>query len=100
MNATGAEHFIAISPKTSRPNSIASRAVIREPLRRVASTDWAAGPWPGAPWDQAFPAGEVSLTLRAFGEDEPGDRIGEHLAAAWPAFREWWREGAVRSVAA
>jgi hypothetical protein len=37
-------------------------------------------------------AGEISLTLRAFGEDEPGDRMGEHLAALWPAFRRWWRE--------
>ena len=55
-------------------------------LQRVASTDWAAGPWPGAPWDPAAGAAgaagaarapEVSLTLRAFGEDEPGDGIGE-----------------------
>jgi len=68
-------------------------------LRHVASTDWTTGPWPGAPWDQAARAGEVSLTLRAFGEDEPGDRIGEHLAAAWPAFREWWGEGAARPTA-
>ena len=34
------------------------------------------------------------MTLRAFEEDEPGDRIREHLAAAWPAFRRWWRDGA------
>src|SRR5580658_2618165 len=76
-------------------------------LRRVASTDWAAGPWPGAPWDpapqagwdQAAGAGALSLTLRAFGEDEPGDGIGEHLTAVWPAFREWWREGAARPTA-
>ena len=32
--------------------------------------------------------------MRAFGEDEPDDRIREHLAAIWPAFRRWWREGA------
>ena len=63
-------------------------------LRRIASTDWAAGPWPGAAWDQAPRGDVVSLTLRAFGEDEPGDRIGEHLAAIWPAFRRWWRDGA------
>ena len=66
-------------------------------LERVASadwTDWAPGPLPGAPWEQAPQAGAVSLTVRAFGEDEPGDRIREHLTAAWPAFRRWWREGA------
>jgi predicted choloylglycine hydrolase len=62
-------------------------------LQRIASTDWAAAPWPGAPWDQAPPADAVSLTLRAFGEDEPGDGIREHLAATWPAFRRWWRDG-------
>jgi predicted choloylglycine hydrolase len=32
--------------------------------------------------------------LRAFGEDEPGDRMGEHLAAVWPAFGRWWRQSA------
>jgi hypothetical protein len=63
-------------------------------LRRVSSTDWAAGPWPGTPWDQAPGAGPVSLSWQAFGEDEPGDRIREHLVATWPAFRQWWREGA------
>jgi predicted choloylglycine hydrolase len=63
-------------------------------LRRIAAADWAAGPWPGTPWDRAPRGDVVSLTLRAFGEDEPGDRIGEHLAAIWPAFRHWWREGA------
>jgi predicted choloylglycine hydrolase len=63
-------------------------------LQRVSSADWAAGPWPGAPWDQAPGAGPVSLTWQAFAEDEPGDRIREHLAATWPAFRRWWREGA------
>jgi predicted choloylglycine hydrolase len=63
-------------------------------LRRIATTDWAAGPWTGEPWDQATQAGEISLTLRAFGEDEPGDRIGEHMAAVWPAFRRWWQENA------
>jgi len=39
-------------------------------------------------------AREIPLTLRAFGEDEPGDQIGEQLAATWPAFRRWWRQGA------
>jgi hypothetical protein len=39
-------------------------------------------------------AREIPLTIRAFREDEPGDRTGERLAAAWPAFRRWWREGA------
>jgi predicted choloylglycine hydrolase len=61
-------------------------------LRRLAATDWTEGPWPGAPWDQAAQAGEIALALRAFGEDEPGDRMGEHLAAVWPAFRRWWRD--------
>jgi predicted choloylglycine hydrolase len=32
--------------------------------------------------------------LRAFEEDEPGEAIGEHLAATWPAFRQWWFGGA------
>ena len=75
-------------------------------LRRVASADWASGQWPGAPWEtgappepgapweQAARAGEIPLTFRAFEEEEPGARIGEHLEAAWPAFRRWWREGA------
>ena len=65
-------------------------------LQRVAATDWASAPWPATPWEQAAPQaqGEVSLTLRAFEEDEPGDRIGEHLTATWPAFRQWWLDGA------
>ena len=63
-------------------------------LQRVASTDWASAPWPATPWEQAAPQGEVSLTLRAFEEDEPGDGIGEHLTATWPAFRRWWLDGA------
>jgi predicted choloylglycine hydrolase len=70
-------------------------------LRRVAGADWAAGPWPGAPWGQVAQAGELSLTLTAFGEDEPGDRIAEHLSTVWPAFRQWWREsGNTRPTAA
>ena len=67
-------------------------------LQRVASTDWTSGPWPATPWEQAappeVPQGEVSLTLRAFEEDEPGEEIGAHLAATWPAFRRWWLDGA------
>jgi predicted choloylglycine hydrolase len=61
-------------------------------LSRVASTDWASVPWPATPWEQPreVPAGGVSLTLRAFEEDE----LGEHLTSLWPAFRQWWREGA------
>jgi len=64
-------------------------------LQRVASTDWAAGQWPGTPWERqrAPSAGEISLTLRAWEEDEPGERIRGHLAASWPAFRRWWRDG-------
>jgi predicted choloylglycine hydrolase len=63
-------------------------------LQRVASTDWSAGQPPRAPWEGALRVGAVSLTLRTLEEDEPGDRIGEHLAQAWPAFRQWWRNGA------
>jgi predicted choloylglycine hydrolase len=73
-------------------------------LQRVATADWATGPWPGAPWgldapwepapDQAPREGGFPLTLRAFAEDEPGDQIREHLTAVWPAFRQWWRSGA------
>ena len=63
-------------------------------LQRVASTDWTAGPWPATPWEQAPSAGEISLTLQAFEEGEPGHRIGEHMKAIWPAFRQWWRAGA------
>ncbi len=54
-------------------------------LQRVASTDWTAGAWPAAPWEQASRPREVSLTFQAFGEHEPGDQIGEHLAVTWPA---------------
>ena len=68
-------------------------------LRRVASADWApghgpGGPWPGAPWEQTSLTGAISITFRAFEEEEPGDLIGGQLAAAWPAFRRWWRAGA------
>ncbi len=68
-------------------------------LQRVASTDWATGTWPATPWEEPAPPreepyGGVALTLRAFEEDEPGDRIGEHLTATWPAFRRWWLDGA------
>jgi len=63
-------------------------------LQRAASTDWAAAPWPGMPWEQAPRPGVVSLVLRAWEEDEPGASIRGHLTATWPAFRKWWREGA------
>ena len=68
-------------------------------LQRVASTDWAAGAWPATPWEEPAPPrepprGGIPLTLRAFEEDEPGDRIGTHLTATWPAFRRWWLDGA------
>ena len=62
-------------------------------LRRVAATDWAPGPWPDAPWEMAPRAGEVSLTLRAFAEDEPGQQMGEHLSTLWPASRHHRRAG-------
>src|ERR1700745_1957553 len=60
-------------------------------LRKGASTDRAPAPWPAAPWNQAAaaPTGGISLTLRAFEEDE----LGEHLTAVWPAFRRWWQDG-------
>ena len=63
-------------------------------LQRVAWTDWAAGPWPGERWERVRRAGGISLTVRSWEEDEPGDRAREHLAASWPAFRQWWRDGA------
>ena len=63
-------------------------------LQRVGSADWAAGQWAPAPWEQPPRAGEISLTVRAFAEGEPGDRIRDHLALTWPAFRQWWRDGA------
>ena len=63
-------------------------------LQRVAATDWTSSPWPDVPWEQAPRAGEISLNLRTLAEDKPGDRISEHLAATWPAFRRWWRDGA------
>jgi len=63
-------------------------------LRRIASTDWTGAPWPGTPWEQPPEAGHVSLTLRAFGEDEPGPQIAGHLRETWPAFRRWWHGGA------
>lgn len=61
-------------------------------LKRLASTDWTAAHGIGLPWEGQVPAGAVSLTLRAFEEDQPGDRVREHLAASWPAFRNWWRD--------
>jgi predicted choloylglycine hydrolase len=63
-------------------------------LERAASADWAAGQWAGGPWEQPPRAGQIPLALRAFAEDEPGDQIRDHLVAAWPAFRRWWRDGA------
>ena len=63
-------------------------------LRRIASTDWTGAPWPGTPWEQPPDAGRVSLTLRAFGEGEPGSQIAGHLRETWPGFRRWWHGGA------
>ena len=68
-------------------------------LQRIASTDWAsidwtAAEWAARPWPAPGQAAQVSLTMRAFAEDEPGDQICEHLTAVWPAFRRWWRDGA------
>jgi len=59
-------------------------------LRRATWTDWAAGPRPG----RVRGAGGISLAVRSWEEDQPGDRTREHLAAGWPAFRQWWRDGA------
>jgi hypothetical protein len=67
-------------------------------LRRVASTDWTGAPWPGTPWEQPPDAGHVSLTLRAFGEDEPGPQIAGHLRETWPGFRRWWHGGTAQSA--
>jgi predicted choloylglycine hydrolase len=63
-------------------------------LRRVAATEWAPGQGPGTPWEPAPRPGAVSLALRTLEEDKPGDRMSEHLAETWPAFRQWWRDGA------
>ena len=62
-------------------------------LKRLASTDWSPGHRAGLPSEGLVQAGAVSLTLRAFAEDLPGDRVREHLATSWPAFRSWWRDG-------
>jgi predicted choloylglycine hydrolase len=62
-------------------------------LKRLASTDWSPGHRVGLPREGLAPGGAVSLTLRAFAEDQPGDRVREHLATSWPAFRSWWRDG-------
>ena len=62
-------------------------------LQRIASTDWAPGRTADLPWAGLPRADLVSLSLRAFAEAEPGDRLREHLAATWPAFRRWWRDG-------
>ena len=63
-------------------------------LQRVAWTDWAAGPRPGTPWERFPRAGGISLTVRSWEEDDPGDRAREHLAASWPSVRQWWRDSA------
>jgi predicted choloylglycine hydrolase len=64
-------------------------------LQRLATIDWAAGPWPGIPWEgKPQQDAVIPLTVRAFGEDEPGERMAGQLAAVWPAFRRWWQEGA------
>jgi predicted choloylglycine hydrolase len=63
-------------------------------LARIAATDWGGGPVPAVPWEQAPAAGQIPLAFRAFTEDGPGAAIRDHLAAAWPAFGRWWRQGA------
>ena len=63
-------------------------------LQRVAATDWVPGRGADVPWEEVRRTGAVSLTLRAYEEDEPGDRVREQLAATSPAFRRWWRDGA------
>jgi predicted choloylglycine hydrolase len=60
----------------------------------AAPADWTAAPWSGPSWEPPGGAGQVSLALRAFAEDEPGDEIAGHLRATWPAFRRWWHGGA------
>jgi predicted choloylglycine hydrolase len=44
--------------------------------------------------EHAPETGAVGLTVRAYEEDEPGDQVRGQLAATWPAFYRWWREGA------
>jgi hypothetical protein len=62
-------------------------------LRRIAWTVWAAVRPAEAPWQRAPETGAVGLTVRAYEEDEAGDQVRARLAATWPAFHRWWREG-------
>ena len=63
-------------------------------LRRAAPTDWAAGPWPGTPQErEAQEQGARPLTVQAFAEDEPGERMAGQLSTVWLAFRRWWQDG-------
>ena len=53
-----------------------------------AATDWGARPWPGTPREREPQEHEViPLTLHAFAEDEPGERMAAQLSAAWPRWR-------------
>jgi predicted choloylglycine hydrolase len=57
-----------------------------------ANVDWGAGSWPGAPGERGPQAeGAIPLTMRAFDDDEG---MAGHLRAVWPAFRQWWQDGA------
>jgi predicted choloylglycine hydrolase len=59
-----------------------------------AAIDWAAGQCPGVPWERKPKEHEViPLTVQAFAEDEPGERMAGQLRTVWPAFRRWWQEG-------
>jgi predicted choloylglycine hydrolase len=63
-------------------------------LQRIAAMEWEHRQQSSTRWPEAPRDGTVSLTLRALEEHQPGDRIAEHLAAVWPAFGQWWRDGA------
>jgi hypothetical protein len=80
-----------------RGKEAAKQLAIKEDRERVANDDeggtgvaalagrqdwrrWVDGvDWPDW-WAWLQRAGEISLTVRAFAEDEPGDRIRDHLA--------------------
>lgn len=58
-------------------------------LQRVAPANWAQGQTASPAWAGPPRADAVSLTLLTVEEDQPGNRIREHLAATWPAFCRW-----------
>jgi hypothetical protein len=88
-------------------SGVAAPARWQDWRRWVDGVDWSdCGPgcsgsarptWPaasGLPLRGSSRRGPAKSPYRAgFAEDEPGDRIRDHLALTWPAFRQWWRDG-------